>query len=451
VPYVPLTAKDREKILETIGAASFDELLEGLPEELRFKGKLNIRPGKSEQALRGLLEGLASMNTTVDAMPAFVGAGAYNHYVPSTVDALISRSEFFTSYTPYQPEISQGTLQAVFEFQTLVCQLTAMDVANASLYDGASAVAEAALMARRVTRRAKVLLSGALHPAYRETTATYMQTFRGDIHELPFSAETGRTPTEAIAAAFSDDTACLVVQSPNFFGSIEDLEEIAALVHEKGALLVVAVAEPLSLALLNPPGRLGADIVVGDGQSFGNSLSYGGPYVGFMAIRQKFLRQMPGRVVGRTTDHEGRSAFCLTFATREQHIRRERATSNICTNQGLAALAMAIYLVSVGRSGLRDLARINLSLAEYLKDRLKEIPGVSPAFNAPTFNEFALRLPAPAEKTLRRLREKGYIGGVALSRWYEGLDDVVLVCATEMNSKEEMDGLATALEQTLKE
>ncbi len=450
MPYVPLTDNDRKKILETLGVESFEDLLTGLPGELRFKGTLRIPPGKSEQELKRLLEGLASETKTVDAMASFIGAGAYNHYIPSTVEAVLSRSEFFTSYTPYQPEISQGTLQAVFEFQTLVSQLTAMDMANASLYDGASATAEAALMARRVTRRQGVLLSAALHPAYRATTATYMQASRDDISEIPFSADSGRTSIDGLASAITDDTACVIVQSPNFFGSIEELQALAELAHRRGALFVVAVAEPLSLALLNPPGRAGADIVVGDGQSFGNPLNYGGPYVGFMAIREKFLRQMPGRVVGRTLDHEGRSAYCLTFATREQHIRRERATSNICTNQGLSALAMAVYLVSLGRTGLKDLARINLSSAQYLKDKLAEVPGLTPAFTAPTFNEFAVRLPGPAEETLQRLGERGLAGGVALSRWYGGLDDVVLLCATEMNSREEMDGLAEALEEVLK-
>ncbi len=451
MPYVPLTEKDREKILNTTGIERFEDLLEGLPRELRFRGALEIKPAMTEQDLARHLGGLASMNTTVDDMVSFLGAGAYNHYTPATVDSLVSRSEFFTSYTPYQPEISQGTLQAVFEYQTLISQLTAMDISNASLYDGASAVAEAALMARRVTRRRGVLLSGALHPAYRETTATYMQAFSEDIKEVPFSPDSGRTPLEAIKEALTEETACVIVQSPNFFGSIEDLADIAGIAHEKGALLVVAVAEPLSLALLNPPGRLGADIVVGDAQSFGNSLNYGGPYVGFMAIREKFLRQMPGRVVGKSLDHDGRSAFCLTFATREQHIRRERATSNICTNQGLAALIAAIYLVSLGRTGLAELARINLSRAQYLKNKLCSIPGVTAAFSAPTFNEFAVRLPAPAERPLSVLREKGFMGGALLSRWYKGLDDVILLCATEMNSKDDMENFAKALEETLKD
>ncbi|MFQ5428228.1 MAG: aminomethyl-transferring glycine dehydrogenase subunit GcvPA [Thermodesulfobacteriota bacterium] len=451
MPYVPLTEREKEKILEKTGVKGFDELLEGIPRGLRFTGELGIRQGLTEQDLLGHLKELAGSNTSVESMVSFLGAGAYNHYIPSTVDSLISRSEFYTSYTPYQPEISQGTLQAAFEYQTLICQLTAMDISNASLYDGASATAEAALMARRVTRRDGVLLSSALHPSYRETTSTYLQASEGCIREIPFCAETGGTTIEAVEKAITEDTACLVVQHPNFFGCIEELEELANKVHEKGALLIVAVTEPLSLALLQPPGRAGADIVVGEGQSFGNSLNYGGPYFGFMAIREKFLRQMPGRVVGKTLDAEGRSAYCLTFATREQHIRRERATSNICTNQGLATLTAAIYLTSLGRSGLKELARINLSRAAYMKTKLSEIKGVTPAFTGPTFNEFAIRLPVEADKILGALKGKGFIGGLALSEYYPVLKDMLLLCVTEMNSKRDMDGFCAALGDTFKD
>lgn len=451
MPYAPLTEKEREKILEKIGLTDFSRLLTGLPEGLRFTGDLNIQPGLTEQDLLAHFTDLAGTNRALDSIVSFLGAGAYNHYIPSTVDSLISRSEFFTSYTPYQPEISQGTLQAVFEYQTLIAQLTAMDISNASLYDGASATAEAVLMARRVTKRRGVLLCNALHPSYRSTVGTYLQAFHDDIREVPFCSEAGTTTTEAISAAITEDTSCMVVQHPNFFGSLEELEELARLLHEKGVLLIVVVTEPLSLALLRPPGECGADIVVGEGQSFGNSLNYGGPYFGFMSIREKHLRQMPGRVVGKTLDSEGRSAYCLTFATREQHIRRERATSNICTNQGLATLAAGIYLTSLGRSGLKELARINLSRAAYLKSKLSEIKGVTPAFSAPTFNEFAIKLPLEAGKVLGKLREKGFIGGVSLGKYYDGFQDTILLCATEMNSMDDMDNFCRALGETLRD
>ncbi len=451
MPYAPLTDKEREKILTRIGVTDFAALLEGLPRWLRFNGDLKIRPGMSEQDLLGHFKDLAGSNRALDSIVSFLGAGAYNHYIPATVDSLISRSEFFTSYTPYQPEISQGTLQAVFEYQTLIAQLTAMDISNASLYDGASAAAEAAAMAVRVTKRRGVLLSGALHPAYRQTIRTYLQASHDKIQEVPFCTETGATAVEGVRSAITDETACLVVGHPNFFGSIEELEELSGILHERGILLIVAVTEPLSLALLKPPGACGADIVVGEGQSFGNSLNYGGPYFGFMAIREKHLRQMPGRVVGKTRDSEGRSAYCLTFATREQHIRRERATSNICTNQGLATLAAGIYLTSLGRSGLKKLARINLSRAAYLKKKLESVCGVRPAFSAPTFNEFAVKLPVEANKVLCALRKKGFIGGLALGKYYEGLPDSILLCVTEMNSRADMDSFSAALKEMLKE
>jgi len=449
VPYVPLTERDREKIFKRIGIKVFDELLEGLPEGLRLSKDLDIKPGMKEQDLAALISDIAYDNCSLDSMISFLGAGAYNHYIPSTVDSLVSRSEFFTSYTPYQPEISQGTLQAVFEYQTLVCQLTGMEVSNASLYDGASAVAEAVRMARRITKRKGVLVSTALHPSYRETIGTYLGASADDMSELSFCAESGATPLPDVEKALTRETSCFVVQHPNFFGCLEELEELATAVHEKGGLLIVVVTEPLSLALLSPPGRCNADIVVGDGQSFGNSLNFGGPYFGFMAIREKFIRQMPGRVVGKTVDDEGRSAYCLTFATREQHIRRERATSNICTNQGLATLTAVIYLVSLGRSGLKKLARINLTRAAYLKEKLLSIKGVAPAFTAPSFNEFAIRLPRTAEGVLSELKKKGFLGGLSMARHYPEMKDVLLLCATEMNSKADMDGFCHALTSVL--
>lgn len=444
MPYIPHTAKDIEKILKAVGAGSAEELFAQLPAASRLKGPLAIPEGLSEQELLGHLKSLSSKNSTVEEYSSFLGAGAYNHYIPSIVDAVISRSEFYTSYTPYQPELSQGTLQAIFEYQTLVCQLTGMDVANASLYDGATAVAEACLMAKRITGREGIVLAKAVHPEYRETVATYLTGTGDHLSTVEYSASTGATPLEAIEAALSDKTACVVIQHPNFFGSLEDVEAIAEAVHRKRALLVVAVTEAVSLGLLKSPGDSGCDIAVGENQSFGNSLSYGGPYLGFMAAKTEFVRQMPGRLIGQTVDREGKRAFCLTFATREQHIRRERATSNICTNHGLCALAASVHMVSLGSGGLKRLAGLNLSKAEYLKKKLKEA-GVEAAFTSPTFNEFTVKVKGGAEGALKMLLDQKIIGGLALKRHYPELADHLLVCATEMNSKEEMDNLAAAL------
>lgn len=433
-------------MLEAVGASSVQELLAGvLPEGLGLKEPLDLPRGVSEQELSRTLAALARKNCTVGEMASFLGAGAYNHYIPAVVDGLVSRSEFYTAYTPYQPEVSQGTLQAVFEYQTLVCQLTGMDVSNASLYDGASAVAEAALMARRVTGRQGVVVSAALHPEYRDTLRTYLEGTRDHITEVPFSSEAGATLPETATAAMGDDTACLIVQHPNFFGCLEDVERLAEKVHSRGGLLVVAITEPVSLGLLKSPGELGADIAVGENQSFGVALNYGGPYLGFMAAKQKFTRQMPGRLVGQTVDKDGKRAFCLTFATREQHIRRQKATSNICTNQGLCALSAAIHLVSIGKAGLKKLARVNLSMAAYLKEKLTGVKGVEVAFNGPTFNELTLRFPCDPEPVLKGLVKKGILGGVHLKRFYPELDRHVLVAATEMNTRTEIERFASEL------
>lgn len=444
MPYIPHTDKDAKYILKAVGAGSIDELLSALPAALRVKGRLDLPGSLSEQELKGLLKDLSSRNATVGEYSSFLGAGAYNHYIPSIVDSLISRSEFYTSYTPYQPEISQGTLQAIFEYQTLVCQLTSMDVANASLYDGASAVAEAVLMARRITGKDGIILSAALHPEYRETVKTYLVGAGNHISEALYCTDAGTTLPEALERSLSDDTACVVVQHPNFFGSLEDLGSLSEAVHRKKALLIAVITEPVSLGLLKPPGALGCDIVVGENQSFGNPLSYGGPYLGFLATKTEFVRQMPGRLVGQTVDKNGNRAFCLTFSTREQHIRRERATSNICTNHGLCALAASIHMASLGEAGLRKLARLNFSKAEYLKEKLKGI-GVPLAFKTQTFNEFTIRLDKDPEPVLKALLKKKIIGGLALKRFYPELKGHILITATEMNSKEEMDAFTDAL------
>lgn len=441
MPYIPHTEEDIGKILEAAGASKIDDALSALPASLRSKTPLGIPAGLSEQELLGHLKALGSKNSTVEDYASFLGGGAYNHYIPAIVDSLISRSEFYTSYTPYQPELSQGTLQAIFEYQTFVCQLTAMDVSNASLYDGATAVAEAVLMARRITGRNGVVLPASLHPEYRETVRTYLFGTGNHLVETSFCAETGTTLPESIEGAINDDTACVVVQHPNFFGCLEDVEAVAEIVHKKGALLIVAVSEAVSLGLLKPPGETGADIAVGENQSFGNPLSYGGPYLGFMATRTGFVRQMPGRLVGESVDKNGKRAFCLTFSTREQHIRRERATSNICTNHGLSALAASVHMAALGGVGLKRLARLNFSKAEYLKKKLVEA-GAEAAFSGPTFNEFTIKVKKDPEEVLEKLLQKKIIGGIPLKRFYSALDRHILVAATEMNSKEDMDRFA---------
>lgn len=429
--------------------STVEELTAALPAASRVKGPLKLPKGLTEQELLELARDLARKNTSVDDCSSFLGAGAYNHYIPSVVRHLASRSEFYTAYTPYQPEISQGTLQAMFEYQTLVCQLTGMDVSNASLYDGASATAEAALMAGRLTRRKKVVLSGALHPEYRETIKTYLAGSAEVLSDAAFCTEAGTTLPASVEAACDDETACVVIQSPNFFGSIEDIEKIAAIAHAKKALLVVVVTEAVSLGLLKAPAAAGADIVVGENQSFGNPLNFGGPHLGFMATKMESIRQMPGRIIGETADKDGNRAYCLTFATREQHIRRERATSNICTNQGLCALTAAIHMVSLGAAGLRKLATLNLSKAAYLKERLSKIDGVKAAFTAPTFNEFTIDIGRDPAPVLKKLLDKKIIGGLALKRFYPALGTHLLIAATEMNGAKELDAFSDALAKAL--
>ena len=389
-------------------------------------------------------EEMAARNRAA-SRPSFLGAGAYSHYSPTIVDHLISRSEFFTAYTPYQPEISQGTLQAIFEFQTLVCQLTGMDVANASMYDGSTALAEAVLMAERITRRKKVVTSAAVHPEYLEVVDTYVQHYGLDLQRIERDAETGRIATEALSL-IDDKTAALVVQSPNFFGCIEDLNTLSERAHAVGALLIVAVTESISFGLLRSPGACGADIVVAEGQSFGVPLSFGGPFVGLFATRDKYARQIPGRLVGEAIDKMGRRGYVLTLATREQHIRREKATSNICTNEGLIALAATIYLETMGRRGLQEVAGLCLQKAAYAARRIGELPGFSLPLSAPRFNEFVVRAPLEARELLSRLAsEKEITGGLELSRYFKDSPNDFLVCVTETNSRQEIEDLVDGL------
>src|SRR5215468_6065932 len=383
-------------MLRQIGVRSMDNLFDSIPDDLRLRRSLNVPHALSE------LELLKKFDTTATRNPAasrisFLGAGAYSHYIPTIVDSLISRSEFFTAYTPYQPEISQGTLQAIYEFQTLVCQLTGMDLANASMYDGSTAMAEAVLMAERVTRRSKVIASSAIHPEYLDVAHTYVQHAGIQLQHSVYCAETGATLADSLGA-LDDKTAAVVVQSPNFFGCIEDVQALADKAHAVGALLIVVVTEAMSFGLLKSPGRCGADIVVAEGQSFGVPLSFGGPYVGLFATRDKYARQIPGRLAGEAFDKNGRRGFVLTLATREQHIRREKATSNICTNEGLIALAATVYLETMGRKGIQEVAQQCVQKAAYAAKQIAALPGFSIPFTAPVFNEFVVRSPVAARE-----------------------------------------------------
>ena len=443
--YIPHTTGDVTQMLERIGVDTLEDLFVEVPESVRLKRPLDIQEPASETELLRELKTLALGNATPETHKSFLGGGAYHHFIPTVIDLLISRSEFYTAYTPYQPEISQGTLQAVFEFQTLICQLTGMDAANASMYDGASACAEAVLMAMRLTRRKKVLLSKALNPRYRGVVATYCRYLNMELVEVAVAAD-GRTDLEDLAAKLDDSTAVVVAGYPNYFGVIEDVAVLAEKSHEHGAKLVTAVAEPIALGLLKSPGELGADIVAGDAQSFGLPLAFGGPYVGFFAVLQKDVRGMPGRLVGETTDLEGQRGFVLTLATREQHIRREKATSNICSNQGLCALMATIFMSLLGKQGLREMAEQNLAKAAYARKQLSGIKGFSLVFDGPAFNEFVVRSEAPVAEVLSRLEEAGILGGIPLGEDYPEMADCFLVCVTEQNQREEIDALVAALQ-----
>ncbi len=443
--YIPNSPEERDEMLAEVGLAHADELFRSIPKNVQLNRHLNITEPLAESEVITSFEEMASRNTGA-TKPSFLGAGVYSHFSPTIVDHLIQRSEFFTSYTPYQPEISQGTLQYIFEFQTLVCQLTGMEVANASMYDGSTATAEAYLMAQRVTRRDKIVVASSVHPEYREVAKTYAQHGDTEIVTIDFDEETGRvTGLETL----DDKTAALVVQSPNFFGCIEDLQTLADAAHAVGALFVVVVTEAISFGLLKPPGACGADIVVGEGQSWGIPMGFGGPHVGLFATQEKFVRQMPGRLAGVAYDKNGNRGFVLTLSTREQHIRREKATSNICTNQGLIALAATIYMETMGRQGLQEVAMQNAQKASYAKQKISEIEGFSILFSAPTFNEFVVRGPKPATNILEQVREKGIIGGLALSRYYSGRDNEFLVAVTETNTRDQIDLLAETLGKSL--
>jgi glycine dehydrogenase subunit 1 len=449
--YLPLTDADRGAMLARIGADSVDALFADVPESARLAGSIPGLPDHAtELAVERHMAGLARRNLSAGDAPFFLGCGAYRHHVPASVDHLIQRGEFLTAYTPYQPEIAQGTLQMLFEFQSQVARLFGCDVANASMYDGSTACWEAIVMARRITRRGKAILSAGLHPHYVSVART-MATFTGDVLETALPDLHAEPDTERLIAAIDDDTSCVVVQYPDILGRIGDLSALAAACQAKKALLVAVVTEPVALGAIASPGEMGADIVVGEGQSIGVGLQFGGPYVGLFACKEKFVRQMPGRLCGETVDAEGKRGFVLTLSTREQHIRREKATSNICTNSGLCALAFSIHMTLLGEQGLRDLAVLNHRLAVRAADRLASVPGVS-LVNGNFFNEFTLELDREARPVVRALADKGILAGVSLGRLYPGaaaLERGLVVAVTETSTQADIEALAAGLEEVL--
>jgi glycine dehydrogenase subunit 1 len=445
--YIPNSPQEVAEMLNVVGLKSPDELFRSIPKDVQLNRALKITDPLSEPEVIAAMEEYAAKNPGA-TKPSFLGAGVYSHFSPTVVDYLIQRSEFFTSYTPYQPEVTQGTLQYIFEFQTLVCQLTGMEVANASMYDGSTSMAEAFLMAQRVTRREKVLVAETVHPEYLEVANTYVQHCGIELDTFGFDKETGRVGD---LSKLDNTVAALVVQSPNFFGCVEDLQALADKAHAVGALFIVVVTEAISFGMLKTPGECGADIVVGEGQSFGIPMSFGGPHVGLFACKEKYVRNMPGRLAGVAYDKKGNRGFVLTLATREQHIRREKATSNICTNQGLIALAATIYLETMGKKGLQEVAMQNAQKANYAKKEIAKLEGFEIAFSTPTFNEFVVRCPKNAVEVLSKLlKENSIIGGLALSKYYQNRDNEFLVCVTETNTKKQIDELVNSLKEVSK-
>ncbi|OYY89766.1 MAG: glycine dehydrogenase (aminomethyl-transferring) [Sphingomonas sp. 28-66-16] len=449
--YLPLTQTDRQSMLATIGAASIDDLFVDVPEAARLDGPIHDLPmHASELAVERHLSALARKNTVAGEVPFFLGCGAYRHHVPASVDHLIQRGEFLTAYTPYQPEIAQGTLQMLFEFQSQVARLLGTDVANASMYDGSTACWEAIGMARRITKRGKAILSSGLHPHYVSVART-MAKYTGDLLDTAAPSLTAETDIDRLIAGIDGDTSCVVVQYPDILGRIADLKPLADACHAKKALLIAVVTEPVALGAIKAPGEMDADIVVGEGQSIGVGLQFGGPYVGLFGCKEKYLRQMPGRLCGETLDANGKRGFVLTLSTREQHIRREKATSNICTNSGLCALAFSIHMTLLGEAGLRRLAGVNHALAVAAADRLAQVPGVS-VVNDGFFNEFTLMLPRESRQVVRTLADRRILAGVSLGRLYPGeaaLDHGLVVAVTETTSRDDIETLATTLEEVL--
>ncbi|ADC48402.1 glycine dehydrogenase subunit 1 [Alkalihalophilus pseudofirmus OF4] len=439
--YLPMTEQDEKDMLHTIGVDSIEELFSDIPEAIRFKGELTIPKALKEPQLVKYFQGLAAKNVSLKQKTSFLGAGVYEHYIPSIVDHVISRSEFYTAYTPYQPEISQGELQAIFEFQTMISELTGMDLANSSMYDGPTALAEAAMMSAGQTKKKTILVSKAVHPEAREVLKTNAYGQRLNVVEVDVAD--GVTDLNALKKAYSEDTACVIVQYPNFFGNLESLDKIEEITHSDKAMFVVS-SNPMALGLLKSPGEYGADIVVGDAQPFGIAPQYGGPHCGYFATTKKLMRKVPGRLVGQTTDENGQRGFVLTLQAREQHIRREKATSNICSNQALNALAASVAMTALGKAGMKEAAYQNLQKAAYAKKQLKE-NGVEVLEGAPSYNEFIIKLGKPIEEINQGLLDKGFIGGYDLGFYYPEYQDHMLVCVTEVRTKEEIDQFAKEL------
>ena len=446
--YIANTPDDTRLMLSAIGLDSLDQLFDLIPDDVRPKAPLRVPPALTELELTDHLGAILALNQGADKRVCFLGGGSYDHFVPAVVDNLASRGEFYTAYTPYQAEASQGTLQATFEYQTLMTQLTGLDVSNASLYEGGSATGEAMLMALAITKRyGEIVVAGSVHPEYRQVLSTFLAHLGPKLVTVPTTA--GQVSAESIAKVVTDQTAAVVIQYPNFLGQLEDARAIVAAAHAKGALAIVSV-DPISLGLLKRPVDYGADIVVAEGQSLGNPLCYGGPYLGIMACREEYVRKMPGRIVGETTDRNGKRCWVLTLQTREQHIRREKATSNICTNQGLLALRACIYLAVMGPKGLRQAAELSTRKAHYAAEKLAAVPGLSLAFPGQFFKEFVIRSQKDPAKVLEEVGLVGYHGGIALGRWYPELADCILIAVTEKRTKAEIDGLAGAYNEAIR-
>ena len=447
MPYFYNTPQDQREMLAAIGLSSLDELFDTVPESIRLRRDLDIPPALGELELTSHMTELAAKNQSAASRVSFLGGGSYDHFIPAVVDYVASRGEFYTSYTPYQPEVSQGNLQAMFEYQTLICELTGMDVSNQSLYDGASAATEAVLMAMSVTRRdGRVVTAASVHPEYRQTLDTYLENLPTEL--VSVGTPEGVITPQDLRDAVNEETACVLIQHPNFFGCLEEVAELAEIAHAVGALLVVAV-DPISLGLLKRPGDLGADIVVAEGQSLGTPMQYGGPYLGIMACREKFVRRLPGRIAGETVDRNGKRCWVLTLQTREQHIRREKATSNICTNQGLFALRAAVYLAAMGPEGMQDVAQLCHDKAEYAKAQIAACENLEIAFASPTFKEFVVRvIDGDVDRCLEEGQDRGIFAGVRLDAWYPELADCLLVAVTEQRTREQIDTLTNLLSES---
>lgn len=444
MPFIPSTEENRKQMLDAIGVSDFEELLKDIPENLRFKGDLDLPRPLSEIEVTKVLQELAAKNKNTSTNACFLGGGAYDHFIPAAVGHVISRPEFYTAYTPYQPEVSQGNLQAIYEYQTMIANLTDMDVANASLYDGASALAEAALLSANYTRKTDILISKSVHPFYREVVETYCN--RSSVNLKEIELDRYLTDLDQLKNLVSENTAGLLVQNPNFFGFLENLEEMEKIIHEVKGLFTISV-DPISLGILKPPGQYNADIVTGEGQALGNHLSLGGPYLGIFAAKKSLIRKMPGRIAAVTEDKDGRRGFVLTLQTREQHIRRDRATSSICTNQQLCALAATVYMALMGKKGIPAVANLCVQKAHYLAEKLADIKGVELIADHPFFKEFAIKTPAKADTVIDKMRNKNIFAGIDLSRFDYDLDNALLIAVTEKRTKEEMDRYVEAMKE----